>query len=61
MKRRNYKNRESENEDTWVCRCECGRTAVVSGDDLRSGRSTGCSGTAAGCLEDLQPVPSCMN
>lgn len=26
----------------WVCRCDCGREAVVQGGNLRSGRSASC-------------------
>jgi hypothetical protein len=26
----------------WVCRCDCGNTSVVTGPNLRYGKSTGC-------------------
>lgn len=29
----------------WACRCDCGRLSVVSGSDLRAGKSRSC-----GCL-----------
>ena len=31
----------------WLCKCECGRFKVVSGDKLRSGNTKSC-----GCLQD---------
>ena len=32
---------------TWLCRCDCGNTTVVSGADLRSGNTKSC-----GCYHD---------
>lgn len=34
----------------WLCQCACGTERVVSGDALRSGRSTGC-----GCSNIIDP------
>ena len=27
----------------WICRCDCGRTAVIRGDNLRFGNTRQCS------------------
>ena len=30
---------------SWVCKCDCGTTKIVCGDDLKSGHTTSC-----GCM-----------
>ena len=40
-----YYGLNSRKHHSWVCRCECGSTAIVSGDALRNGSTRSC-----GCL-----------
>lgn len=32
-----------DENDVWLCRCECGREELVCGECLRAGRITECS------------------
>lgn len=34
-------------ETTWLCRCECGNTTIVTGGNLRAGRTQSC-----GCIRN---------
>lgn len=46
--------RESNNrhgQAMWLCKCECGKTTVVNGCDLRNGRTKSC-----GCEAHIQPT-----
>lgn len=29
-------------EPTWLCKCDCGKTAIVIGAELRKGNTTSC-------------------
>lgn len=33
---------EPPHDPMWVCRCDCGETAIVHGGNLRYGKSTAC-------------------
>ncbi|WP_293381329.1 hypothetical protein [Phenylobacterium sp. SCN 70-31] len=38
----------------WTCRCDCGRSGVVAGSDLRGGKSTNCGCANLNRLGDLR-------
>lgn len=41
-----FRDANLHNKVTWFCRCDCGNTATVKGENLKNGKSTSC-----GCFQ----------